>query len=126
MANYLAARLVVVLLSGLAGFGLGMVPAVFISHTRREWWTLLCGVPLALGGLLVYIHHANGPPFVDALFPTRAIAIQAMCQVLGVIAGLWAGRSVARGVLRVLLTRRLLQHITFLWRVDHLEPPRTA
>jgi hypothetical protein len=40
-----------------------------------------------------------------------------------VMLGVWSGRMVARGVLRVLLPTRLLQHLAFLWYRDGKVPP---
>jgi hypothetical protein len=124
LANYLFARLVTLAFSAIAGYGLGFTPAVFISHIRRQWWLLLTTIPLAAAALALYLTAGpTGMTFLDPAWPFRTTAFQTLAQLLGLTLGIWTARPLARTTLRILLPRTLLQHLTFLWQIDHLQPP---
>jgi hypothetical protein len=118
-ANYWAARAVLLLCSAAAGFGLASLATVFVAHIRREWWLLTSLLPLGVGSFVFYMYEVGGGMhFFDHSFPAWAVALQVLTQILGVVLGVMLGRTVVRALLRVLLTRKMLQHVAFLWQVD--------
>lgn len=55
--------------------------------------------------------------------PTRAVALALLA--LPFVLGTWLGRSMARGIVRVLLPPKLRTPLGFLWIADQLPPPTT-
>jgi hypothetical protein len=121
--NYFLARGFILACSIAAGFGLGALASVFIAHIRRPWLLFLSVVPLAVGGFVAYMYEFGGMHYLDRTFPLRAVGIQVTAQLVGLSVGVPLGRMAARVLLRVLLPRKILQHVSYLWQVDGREFP---
>jgi hypothetical protein len=108
-----------VLAGSLASGGLmGAFLATFLWHIRRWWWILTGVIPVVLALLVWIIYCLEGPRVENMTWIAAATLRQGFFQFAGLVLGLVLGRPVARGILRVLLTRRVLQHVVFLWQVD--------
>ncbi|HVT82969.1 MAG TPA: hypothetical protein VHM90_20190 [Phycisphaerae bacterium] len=112
---------VALLLGFLAGGGM----ATFLPHLKRRWGLALIVVPMiAMGivGLICYDDRHRYMPGMLFFFVWR-FGLMFTLQSLGIAAGARFGRSVARGILRVVLSRRLLQYVRPVWEADGKEPP---
>jgi hypothetical protein len=120
---YWLARGIVIGISIIVGWALGAFPTVFVAHVQRWWWAAMAVVPLAVGGFVLFITIGTGSHYLEVTWPIRAIGTQTAVHVMSLLLGVATGRTVARGFLRVVLTRKLLQHVGFWWRVDGRETP---
>jgi len=116
-------------------FTYGCFMAVALVHRRRRTLMLgAVGLLIIAVGLYAVIWHQiatrepierfNDLTFVQAFLPLLAIVYAWLWVLLA--AGLLAGRSIARGLARILLPPPLRRSIAVLWTTDGLSPPVRA
>jgi hypothetical protein len=123
---YWMARALVAGIAILIGWIAGTFYVVFLWHVRsRAWFFFGLAAPL-LVGLWMFAAYVGNPRYSsapDRWWPCLAVMRQIGLQGAGMVLGILFGRQVTRVVLRVMLTRKLLQHVRFLWEVDGKKAP---
>ncbi len=107
----------------------GVLLASSVFHWRKLWH-VLAAVLLPAGALALamglhwdrYGSPAQWPWEHRASLPVAFLT--AGLEVLGGVVGVWIGRPVARGLIRVLLPPRARAALAFLWHRDGKTPPR--
>jgi hypothetical protein len=110
----------------LNGLVLGGVASVFLWHLRRKRAFLFAVAPLVVMGVVYWgwMNMSSWPVTPEVHWHVvKHVAGYGVWQALCVVAGVVWGRAAARGVLRLLLPDRLLQHLAFMWYRDGKEPP---
>jgi hypothetical protein len=100
----------------------GMGMAVFLSHLKRRWVAVLAVVPLLALLVVYYEDRDHWKANMEGYFLYR-LGLEFGLQCAGLAVGVMLGRPVARGVLRVVLSRRMLQYVRVLWEVDGKAAP---
>jgi len=127
LSQYLFARLLVAGIAMFCGWCLGAMLPVFLWHVRKRAWfifALLLPIGIALCTYQMFLSDVGTRVSPEsANYMPMAPLRQAVLQSAGVLAGIYWGRRVTRVVLNVVLTRKLLQYVGFLWEVDGKTPP---
>ena len=106
------------------GIATGGALVVFLWHLSRKVDYFLLLIPAAVG-VVSYILWRINSPHDSSRWMIAPIALFALLEVIGMLAGIVIGRAVSRGVLRFLLPPRLRQQLAFLWHVDGKALPAT-
>ncbi len=123
--NLRTERRILATISPLIGVVVGAGLAVFLWHLRRRSHFIALLLPFAIGAIVHLMWKLSTPP--DPIhWMTAPIALFASLEAIGMFTGILIGRPIVRGILRVLLSPRLLQIMAFLWHVDGKIPPGTA
>jgi hypothetical protein len=112
-------------LAFLLGSLAGLAFVSSLSHLKKRWTAALVCAPLAALGVVILIYYSDRTYYPDSMLPwfAQRFAFVLVLQCAGILAGARFGRPLARTTLRILLPRRLLQHLHFLWHADQLTPP---
>ena len=105
------------------GLAAGGLLVVFLWHLPRHRYYFVLLTPAAVGIFLYWIWTQETETL--RTWGASWIAFQALIQASGLVIGVRFGRPVVRLVLRTLLPPSLLQHLAFLWQVDHRPVPTT-
>lgn len=107
------------------GFLGGMALAALLPHVGRRHVVWLLFMPLAAVCVVSFGFYMDRQRYGEGMkwFITSRLVLEFFLQCMGLIMGARFGRPVARGMLRVALSRRLLQYVRPLWEVDGKVPP---
>lgn len=118
-----------------------MVPAVVVCFAIGLFWSVtLLGAPRwramlvplvsCLIGLSIVL-AANRPDYdgwvhnlADQLYVPLIAPAAMLIELIAIAVGVWCGRSVARGVIKLTLPTRARVPLSIFWTRDGLEPPR--
>jgi hypothetical protein len=109
----------------LLGFLGGMGMAVFLPHLKRRHVVWLFLMPIAAACVVSFGYYTERHRFAHEIkwFVASRVMLELFLQCMGLSLGARFGRPAARGLLRVLLSRRMLQHARPLWEADGKIPP---
>ena len=103
-----------------------MLLVAFVWHWPRRRYALVMLLPFAIAVCVVGIFYlTDGDDEYGGLRgwilsrSLRYAAVEAACFALGI----WIGRPVARGLVRMFIPPKPRQHFAFLWRIDGKTPP---
>jgi hypothetical protein len=110
-----------VLLGSLAGIAF----VSCLSHLKKRWAAALFAAPMVALGVVILIFYGERVLYPNWMLPwfAQRFAFVFVLQCAGIMAGARFGRPIVRAILRILLPRRLLQYLHFLWHADKLTPP---
>jgi hypothetical protein len=104
----------------------GALLVAFVWHwPRRRYWLVML-LPFVIAAFVVAIFYVTDTDDeygdVRGWILSRSMgyaALEAACFAVGI----WIGRPVARGLLRMFVPPKPRQHFSFLWRIDGKTPP---
>jgi hypothetical protein len=105
---------------------LGMLSASFFWHVRGWRRFLPMASPLLACGLCIFVWYRDPMDRLVVNFGIGQISFYLALDLLGIWAGVHFGRSVARGVVSLVLPPKVRQHLAFLWTTDGRVPPPVA
>lgn len=118
---------------GFVVFAFGAMISVALLHLRRRWAVLVALAPLCIAAVLCTIahfgdlaeasHYLSGSIIAQVELGPRLMVVGLAVGAAALVAGAWAGRSIARGLVRVLLPPRLRNAVSRLWIAEGLNPP---
>ena len=100
----------------------GFLCAAFLPHWRR--WSLACGIvcwPLAVAFCLKLLLNYNPPPLMGTM---QYVMVYTWISIAAGLPMVWLGRPMARGLIVILLPRRLRPAMGYLWLADGKPPPK--
>ena len=108
------------------GFLTGMLAVVFLWHWPRRRYLYVALVPFASAAFVAALILTYD--FYDYIRPwlLQRTLYYAAIECIAVILGIYAGRPIARLLIRMFIPPRPRQHLAFLWRIDNKTPPAPA
>ncbi|MEA2708703.1 MAG: hypothetical protein QOF78_1304 [Phycisphaerales bacterium] len=106
--------------------GAGVLLVVFMWHWRRRRYALATVMPFVIAACAVTFMSLTD--YDDEYAPVQGWMISRALRYAALEAaffalGIWIGRPVARGLLRMFIPPRARQYFAFLWRIDGKIPP---
>lgn len=120
----------------IGGFIFGVIAGVALLHARRWRLAFVLLLPIAIAAVFqisIYTSmrtdislNATAQPseLVRLMLAPLILAGTNVWAYVGIVAGAWLGRPIARGLMRAFLPPRLRSSLSFLWLADGKTPPK--